>query len=77
MANRKGLPSGHIAKPVVMDEQGRAWKSPRGGMQSFITAPRIEMRDTLALVVAIAVRRAGSDLVVDNQARRICIKWPA
>lgn len=31
---------------------------------------------TLALVVAIAVRRALASLVVDDQARRICIKWP-
>ena len=31
---------------------------------------------TLALVVAIAVRRALASLVVDDQTRRICIKWP-
>ena len=59
--------------------QGRAWKSPRGGMyESILLRPEVEMRElpTLALVVAIAVRRALASLVVDDQARRICIKWP-
>ncbi|MDD7689473.1 MAG: biotin--[acetyl-CoA-carboxylase] ligase [Ellagibacter isourolithinifaciens] len=59
--------------------QGRAWKSPRGGMyESILLRPEVEMRElpTLALVVALAVRRALASLVVDDQARRICIKWP-
>ena len=59
--------------------QGRAWKSPRGGMyESILLRPEVDMRElpTLALVVAIAVRRALASLVVDDQARRICIKWP-
>ena len=59
--------------------QGRAWKSPRGGMyESIRLRPEVEMRElpTLALVVALAVRRALASLVVDDQARRICIKWP-
>ena len=59
--------------------QGRAWKSPRGGMyESILLRPEVKMRElpTLALVVAIAVRRALASLVVDDQARRICIKWP-
>ena len=59
--------------------QGRAWKSPRGGMyESILLRPKVEMRElpTLALVVAIAVRRALASLVVDDQARRIRIKWP-
>ena len=37
--------------------QGRAWKSPRGGMyESILLRPEVEMRElpTLALVVAIA-----------------------
>ena len=59
--------------------QGRAWKSPRGGMyESILLRPEVDMRElpTLALVVAIAVRRALASLVVDDQTRRICIKWP-
>ena len=59
--------------------QGRAWKSPRGGMyESILLRPEVDMRElpTLALVVAIAVRRALASLVMDDQARRICIKWP-
>ena len=59
--------------------QGRAWKSPRGGMyESILLRPEVDMRElpTLALVVAIAVQRALASLVVDEQARRIRIKWP-
>lgn len=59
--------------------QGRAWKSPRGGMyESILLRPEVDMRElpTLALVVAIAVRRALASLVVDDQTCRICIKWP-
>ena len=59
--------------------QGRAWKSPRGGMyESILLRPEVDMRElpTLALVVAIAVRRALASLVVPEQARRIRIKWP-
>ena len=59
--------------------QGRAWKSPRGGMyESILLRPEVDMRElpTLALVVAIAVRRALASLVMDDQAHRICIKWP-
>ena len=79
MANQKGLPSGHIVKLAAMVRQGRAWKSPRGGMyESILLRPEVEMRElpTLALVVALAVRRALASLVADDQARRICIKWP-
>ena len=59
--------------------QGRAWESPRGGMyESVLLRPEVDMRElpTLALVVAPAVRRALASLVVEEQARRICIKWP-
>ena len=59
--------------------QGRAWESPRGGMyESILLRPQVDMRElpTLALVVALAVRRALASLVVEDQARRIRIKWP-
>ena len=59
--------------------QGRAWKSPRGGMyESILLRPKVDMRElsTLALVVALAVRRALAGLVARDEARRICIKWP-
>lgn len=59
--------------------QGRAWKSPRGGMyESILLRPKVDMRElpTLALVVALAVRRALAGLVAQDEARRICIKWP-
>ena len=59
--------------------QGRTWKSPRGGMyESILLRPKVDMRElpTLALVVALAVRRALAGLVARNEARRISIKWP-
>lgn len=59
--------------------QGRAWESPRGGMyESILLRPQVDMRElpALALVVALAVRRALASLVVEDQARRIRIKWP-
>lgn len=59
--------------------QGRAWKSPEGGMyESILLRPKVEMRElpTLALVAALAVRRALASLVVCEEARRIRIKWP-
>ncbi len=59
--------------------QGRTWKSPRGGMyESMLLRPKVDMRElpTLALVVALAVRRALAGLVAQDEARRISIKWP-
>lgn len=82
-AIEEGKPEGLVVRALEQTggygRQGRAWLSPKGGMyQSLLLRPAVEARKlpTLALVVALAVRRALAGLVAPACASRIKVKWP-
>ena len=59
--------------------QGRRWASPEGGLYlSLLLRPNVpaEQLPTLSLVAGLAVREALVDLLANEAASRIKLKWP-
>lgn len=74
----EGLAVGARVQTAGYGRQGRAWKSPAGGMYlSLLLRPQVPLAQlpTLSLVVGMAVRRALVALV-PGAAERVKIKWP-
>ncbi|WP_165053024.1 MULTISPECIES: biotin--[acetyl-CoA-carboxylase] ligase [unclassified Adlercreutzia] len=74
----EGLAVGARVQTAGYGRQGRAWKSPEGGMYvSLLLRPQVPPAQlpTLSLVVGMAVRRALVALA-PGAAERVKIKWP-
>ncbi len=74
----EGLAVGARAQTAGYGRQGRAWKSPEGGMYvSLLLRPQVPLAQlpTLSLVAGMAVRRALVALA-PGAAARVKIKWP-